>query len=305
MRTFFDEVRVASESDRRFHAVDCERAGIRVWLPPAVARSLVPELRSASEGLARRILAMQRAEGIETGRHGQMLDAERKLWWLDEWRQKGGIFKVATLGEWEEGVKARLLAEDGMPREFFRRCTGALRDHNDAQIYAEVMALGGKMVVTSNMEFVNEDGLMQWLKANHNRIQVEPRRIVVDADTLLVHWTTLEGGVRSLMKSCLAAAWPESDAASTEEVRKATADHVDALRRGHLKRFGEVMAQAFSHREDMDQLTREVREALPTRARRAEARRNRRIEKANEEFRERHEGAGDRKQSRASSTYPA
>ena len=53
MRTFFDEVRVASESDRRFHAVDCERAGVRVWLPPAVARSLVPELRSASEGLAR------------------------------------------------------------------------------------------------------------------------------------------------------------------------------------------------------------------------------------------------------------
>ena len=45
MRTYFDQNRLVSQTDRRFHATDIELAGGYVQIVPAVAARMTPQVR--------------------------------------------------------------------------------------------------------------------------------------------------------------------------------------------------------------------------------------------------------------------
>ena len=277
MRTYIDQSRISRNSDRRLHAAGLDMSDRFVQLVPAIAQKLAP--RAVTTDWRREV---ERLRGIEEefsvlGKTREQHRCQRERWWCELWAQHDGLYRVRTMTE-EQIEEALLLLNDqahGLPTECFPDAKGPLEDHNDAQIVAQVIVMGGHLVVTSNMSFVEAEPLEDWRRRHGNHYGTPPEvPLVQQADAMYTRWLDHPVGREVLRRSTLGAFWPESDRASEHEVVQAAINGVEALQRGgHITVFAEHMLEALrSESEKTNEAVRHTREVLPLRMRAAERR---------------------------------
>lgn len=269
MTTYFDQNRIIRDADRRLHAADMEHTGGFIQIVPAIAERMVPGLNSRallwSDGALRQreAMASERRE-IETIRE--------QRWWVDQWRRPNGLFRIRMLNEEQRSIATELLEANGLPQEAFPRARGELKDDNDAQLVAEILALRGTMIVTSNAVLIRRQPLEDWLKRNQNRwVGVTVDRLLADVDPLYCSWwKNHEAGPRTLTKVVIGAYWPKHPLAATEEVAASVGDGLDRLERGHLTEFARLVKETLANPVVRNAAIQEVRSNLPVAARKAE-----------------------------------
>ena len=192
MRTYIDQSRISRNSDRRLHAADLEMSGRYVQLVPAIAQKLAP--RAVTTDWLREV---ERLRGIEEefsvlGKTRDQHRCQRERWWCELWAQHDGLYRVRTMTE-EQIEEALLLLDDqarGLPSECFPDARGQLEEHNDAQIVAQVIVMGGHLVLTSNMSFVEAEPLEDWRRRHGNHYGTPPEVPLVhqQADVMYTRW---------------------------------------------------------------------------------------------------------------------
>ena len=154
--TYFDQNRLIDETDRRFHATDLERVGGYVQVVPAVVERLAPLVTVGAWSFSERVLQDAEAIAEALGNHDEIRNLRRQRWWVRQWRRANGLYRVRVLDAAERALATRLLGEDGMPAECFPRAEGTLEDDNDARIIAQVIAVGGTLLLSSNLVMVRD-----------------------------------------------------------------------------------------------------------------------------------------------------
>ena len=274
MKTYFDQNRLLKETDRRFHATDIELAGGFVQVVPAVVARLAPQVTIGAWSFTETTLLQ--AEQIQTdrGNDREVHRLREQRWWTRQWRRPKGLYRVRQLDRAENVLAERLLGPHGIPPECFPRAEGALADDNDAQIIAQVIAVGGTLLISSNLVMVRERMLQKWFDRHHNEwLGVQARTLVQRVDPWLCRWWRHEQGPAVYTRSALAAFWPEATDASPGLVRAHTEEGLAAMARGHFPEFAPQVLDYIRRTHDLESHIESVRRTLPLRTRQAEAER--------------------------------
>ena len=272
--TYFDQNRLMDETDRRFHATDLERVGGYVQVVPAVVERLAPLVTVGAWSFSERVLQDAEAIAEALGNHDEIRNLRRQRWWVRRWRRANGLYRVRVLDAAERALATRLLGEDGMPAECFPRAEGWLKDDNDARIIAQVIAVGGTLLLSSNLVMVRDQALQDWFDAHHNEWPgVQAHRLVRRIDPLFCEWWKEKGGTDVLTRTVLAAFWPVDAGAPPAVVRKCSENGLQAMARGHFKKFAPQVLRHLQRSADIPEQIERVRRELPRRTREAEAER--------------------------------
>ena len=165
------------------------------------------------------------APALDAERRQQL---ERQAWWAAMWRDPESPYEKLELTAEQRELHTLLLAN--LPRECFPTANPLLlADNRDTQIVGETLALGGKMLLTSNMRTIDHIRLNDWAVDNGDRFGFKPEPVVFQADDQLVRWTrSLAAGERWIQAGMLAS-WPARDEASAEQVIRATVENIGTL----------------------------------------------------------------------------
>ena len=246
-------------------------------LVPAIAEKLAPH--AVTSDWTREVERLTSIEGEfeALGETHEQHRYQRERWWCELWAQPEGLYRVKTMTR-EERAEARRLLNDavhGLPSECFPDARGPLDEHHDALVVAQVIVMGGHLILTSNMTFVEAEPLEDWRRRHGNQYGTPSDvPLVQHADTMYTRWLNDPIGREVLRRSTLGAFWPESDTASEDEAVQATMRGVEALQRGgHITIFAERMREALTvETEKTREAVRRTRESLPVRMRAAERR---------------------------------
>ena len=103
----------------------------------------------------------------------------------------------------------------------------------------ETLALGGKMLLTSNMRTIDHIRLNDWAVDNGERLGFKPEPVVFQADDQLVRWTHSPAARERWIQAGMIASWRVRDDASAEQVIRATIKNI-----GNLIRAGGPLPNA-------------------------------------------------------------
>lgn len=274
MRTYFDQNRLLKETDRRFHATDIELAGGFIQIVPAVVARLAPQVTIGAWSFTETTLLQMEQIQADLGNDREVHRVREQRWWTHQWRLSNGLYRVRQLSRTENALAERLLGPHGIPPECFPRAEGALADDNDAQIIAQVIAVGGTLLISSNLVMVRDRILQAWFDRHHNEWPgVQARKLVQRVDPWFCRWWRHERGPAVYTRSALAAFWPEATNASAELVRAHAEEGLAALARGHFPTFAPQVLEHIRSAPDLENHIETVRRNLPLRTRRAEAER--------------------------------
>ena len=213
---------------RKLHAAWAELCGTKARMPPTVAAELAPagvlQSRTTALSVAEELLQPD-APALDAERRQQL---ERQAWWAAMWRDPESPYEKLELTAEQRELHTLLLAN--LPRECFPTANPLLlADNRDTQIVGETLALGGKMLLTSNMRTIDHIRLNDWAVDNGDRFGFKPEPVVFQADDQLVRWTrSLAAGERWIQAGMLAS-WPARDEASAEQVIRATVENIGTL----------------------------------------------------------------------------
>lgn len=272
LATYHDQNRIMHETDRRLHGADMELSGGYVQVVPAVAEKLAPYVRPSA--LAWSHGQTLQAEAMETDEK-EIRQLRRQRWWLSEWRRDGGLYRLRALNRVEKDLANALLEQDGLPPEVFPRAQGRLAEDNDAQMVAQVMACGGRMVVTSNRVLIEKGVLDEWLARRQNEWPgLTADKLLAEVDPLYTAWWQGHPlGPKLMTRIVLAAYWPEHERSTKERILQSAKQGAEALQRAHLRTFGALVAERLEKTDTVMEEIGALRGALPSKMRRAEQRR--------------------------------
>ena len=211
---------------RKLHAAWAELCGTKARMPPTVAAELAPagvlQSRTTALSVAEELLQPD-APALDAERRQQL---ERQAWWAAMWRDPESPYEKLELTAEQRELHTLLLAN--LPRECFPTANPLLlADNRDTQIVGETLALGGKMLLTSNMRTIDHIRLNDWAVDNGDRFGFKPEPVVFQADDQLVRWTrSPAAGERWIQAGMLASS---RDEASAEQVIRATVENIGTL----------------------------------------------------------------------------
>ena len=146
------------------------------------------------------------------GKRREQHRCQRERWWCELWAQPEGLYRVKEMTE-EQIEEALQLLNDrahGLPSECFPDAKGPLEEHNDALIVAQVIVMGGHLILTSNMSFVETEPLEDWRRRHGNQYGTPAEvPLVQQADAMYTRWLDHPIGREVLRRTTLGAFWPE------------------------------------------------------------------------------------------------
>ena len=214
-------------------------------------------------------------------------DARRlrsERWWISEWRRKDGLYRLKRLTGEEKALTRLLLGRDGLPTDAFPEAQGRLADDNDAQMVAEVMASGGRMVITSNRVLIEKDVLDEWLRRNQNHWPgLSSDKLLADVDPLYTRWWKGDPlGPKLMTRIVLNAYWPQNERAQTEEVIAEAKKGAQSLERGHMKNFAGLVLERLRKTDTIREEITRIRQGCARRTHNAEIRRKAMLDEEHE-----------------------
>jgi len=264
--TLYDSTELARTGTRKFHTAWAELNATKILIPPTVGFELAPDgqSRDDSQGVsyAERRLATTQEASLPKNTQKYL---ERQAWWAMMWRSPESPYQLIRLTD-----DQRSLAEDlvrAIPPTCFPGAPAAhIREHRDTRIICETLAIGGKMLLTSNMRTIDHKRVNDWTVQKGTEFGFPSRPVVFNADAALALRLLTEEGLEHGMRTAILATW-------TPEPRttdKIIDDSIDGLTRmtqgtgGHLRVTTGLIVEALEEYPDYDRLVTTVRERLPS-----------------------------------------
>lgn len=240
--TVVDTSELMRPTQRKLHAAWCELAGRPVLAPPSVARELAPlgadptaiDGRSAAEALLRNLRP-------DTGAR-RIAELQVQAWWAEMWRAPGSPYRIVSLDEKQEELADRLLLAIDR-RCFPTTAPGDIEQHPDARIVCESVALGARMLLTSNLRSIDRVEVNRWAVDNGARYGFKPEPVLYQAGATFVGWTEDRAGLERWIQAGLLACWPEEDDAPARTVIERTLAGITAMTHGSGDKLPEAGAR--------------------------------------------------------------
>ena len=259
-----DTTELARHTQRKLHAAWWELKGKPLLATPGVAEELAP---LGAPGAAR--AGMKASDNLAALiREAQSEQRKGRLriqqWWAKQWEDPQSPYGIAKLNAQQEEIRAAVL------EEIDERCfpgVDTIELHADARIVAESMALGAKMLLTSDMRTMDRVRVNEWAKVNGDRLGFPAQDVLYPADETLVQWTRTPGAVEKWLQAGMIACWPARDDAPATEVVKETLARIDRMRSGSggklVNAAGRLINELRAHPDPIG-LVEETRKLLPS-----------------------------------------
>ena len=266
MVIFVDTTELSGHTQRKLHSAWRELHGERLLVPPAVA--------------------LEVASGAEAAfRHGRESEAERErrqetdvspgvakrlaihAWWARQWRNPSGAYGVVVPNREQEQLADDIQHAIDMQCFPLTRPERFQEERGDPRIVAETLALGGRMLLTSDVNTIDRNLVNEWAGANGNRMGFAARDVVFLADQTVVAWTRKPEERERWLQAGLIAAWPADDTASAEEIADATERAISKMCHGtggKLKEAGRQLLNSLEAHPDLEGLIERTRGRLPS-----------------------------------------
>ena len=180
------------------------------------------------------------------------------------WRDDRSPYGIVLLTDEQLDLSDRV--RHALPAQCFQNANGAhVPDHRDAHIVAESMAIGAKMLLTSNLRTINHDEINRWAIANGNRFGFKPEPVVHEADGILVERAQTPKGRERLLQAGLIACWPANDETPADEIIKGAIDRIEGASRGggRLPQTGDMLIHELHNQQQARKLIEKIRRGLP------------------------------------------
>lgn len=251
-------------TQRKLHAAWNELDGQQTCMPPTVGTELAPlgvpstdaDGRSAAER------QLQHAAGRMDDR--RILQLRQQAWWSAMWRDPQSPYRLIELTSDQQHLQDDLL--EAIDRDCFPTADpDQIALYPDARIVTEAMALGAKVLLTSNLRSMDHYRLNDWAVAKGGRLGFRPEPVVLKADDALIRWSESNDGHERLLQAGLFACWPQDDNAPVHQVWESTLDGITKLiRSGKLADTGGRIINELERHIDGKGLIERTRRRLPS-----------------------------------------
>ncbi|MCY4509500.1 MAG: hypothetical protein OXG35_21430 [Acidobacteria bacterium] len=256
------EVRMAGP--RKLHAAWAEVHNRKVLLPPTVCIELAWEAvpPDAVNGISQAEHRL-RNEDIDIQTE---LRLEKQAWWANVWRDASSPYEAIELTPDQEKLKTEIAEQ--MTAECFNNAAGHnIPEHRDTLIIAETLAVGGKLLLTSNIRSIKHDVVNEWTTKNGKKVGFKPQPVLYPADPSFLEWTNKDEELKLWTHAGLIACWPQNDDAPANEVVKKTLNNLKKFtqkRGGPLRGSAKRLIRALERNPKQMDLVEETRQHLPS-----------------------------------------
>ena len=259
-----DTTELARHTQRKLHAAWWELQGKQLLATPAVAEELAPlgapgAARTGTKASDHLAVLIREAQSEERKRRLRV-----QHWWAGQWEDPQSPYGIANLNAQQEEIRATVL------EEIDERCfpgVDTIELHADARIVAESMALGAKMLLTSDMRTMDRVRVNEWAKANGNRLGFPAQDVLDPADEPRVQGTRPPSAIEKWLQAGMSACWPAGDDAPATEVVKETLARIDRMRSGSggklVNAAGRLINELRAHPDPLG-LAEQTRKLLPS-----------------------------------------
>ena len=268
---FLDTNRLLKPLQRRLHAAWCELRGESALTVPAAGWELARTLDlSSPEAMAesRHRLSLR----LDAGNNEIRARVEKLLrihkWWADVWLAEDSPYELRFLSP-DEQDKALLLLDSIDPACFPSADASAISTHRDAMIICEALACNGKVLLTSNMELVDEVLVNRWVREHQKEYDLATNKVVFPVDEVFMDLMRTPDEEQTMLNAALGAYWPEDEELSFQDVRDACTDALQRLANpsSQLRRTGQHLLNVWQMDPQPVQRMEAVLAGLPTRTR--------------------------------------
>ena len=253
-------------TQRKLHAAWCELHDRQVLAPPSVARELAPlaadTIWSERKSAAETLLELN-DPNVPRQRRGELL---QQAWWAQMWRGNSSPYRIIKLTAEQETLTSGLIEEID-PRCFPTTDSDDIGDHPDARIICESLALGAKMLLTSNMRTIDHVEVNNWATENGGRLGFKAEPVLYQADATLTEWTSTPAELERWIQAGFLTCWPHDDNASAKNVIEHTLKGISTMVRGtggKLRMAGERLINGLENHPDPINLVERTRARLPS-----------------------------------------
>ena len=268
---FLDTNRLIRPLQRRLHAAWCELRGETALTVPAAGWELARTLDlSSPEALAESRDRL--ASRLDAGNNQLRARMEKLLrihrWWADVWLSGESPYKIRFLSP-DEQDKALLLLDSIDPACFPSADSSAISTHRDAMTICEALACNGKVLLTSNMELVDEVLVNRWVREHQEEFNLAANKVVCPVDEVFMDLMQTRDEEQAMLNSVLGAYWPDDEGSPFGDVRDACTRALQMLAKpsSHLRRTGQHLLNVWQMDPQPVQRIEAVAAGLPVRTR--------------------------------------
>lgn len=210
---FFDTNEVRNPGPRRIHAAWREVHGRHVWLPPTVVTELMPRTgavyidghpQAASEDMERH---WDNSEKDVQGR------IRSEVWWEGVLNDPESPYRTRPLTKEQRALRNEIL-ERIDAKGFPNVVPDSIPHQKDAQLIAETIVLGGRLLLTSNMRSISHKHVNEWSREHGRDYGGGDHDVIANTDTMLCHWLKTRQADDRILQAALLAASDDTETAT-------------------------------------------------------------------------------------------
>ena len=194
-------------------------------------------------------------------------ELKRQVWWGRMWQDPESPYQVVTLTTGQQELAGRLRTRIS-PNCFPTTDPADIPNLTDARIVTESLALGAKLLLTSNLRTIDRFEVNRWVIEHGERFGIRAEQVVYSADDAITEWTAEPEKLERWIQAGFLACWPESDKADATEVIESTIASIEALWRGDGGKLPQAAARLLNGLDkhpDPVALVERTRQGLPSR----------------------------------------
>ena len=259
----FDTNELLQPLPRKLHAAWAEMHERHLHIPPTVAIELAPRgyppndfggVSAAEERLRRGTTDLTKQEA------GRL---KQEAWWAQMWRRADTPYRLVHLNKDQQRLAEEL--ENQIPYDcFVNTKPGYVRGHRDTKIVCETLAVGGTILLTSNVRSIKHHKVNAWAIANGDKLGVQAKPVVQDTDTMMQRSIRRRHKLEAWLQSGLMACWPADDNAPSQQIVDGTIQALEYMTEGRLPGAGEQLIDGLKTHQNAHQLVETVRAQLPS-----------------------------------------
>ncbi len=253
-------------TQRKLHAAWQELQDRQVLATPSVARELAPlAVDVAWMGGPSDAENRLRAAGSSLPKRRQS-ELRLQAWWGRMWADGNSPYRIVALTPEQEELAERIRTVID-PACFPNTDPEDIPGLGDAAIVSESMALGAKLLLTSDLRSIDHIEVNRWTVDHGAEWGIRAEEILHDADLTFLNWTRTPAGLERWIQAGLLACWPSPDNAPAGEVLDSTEDGIRRMTHGDggkLRLAGQRLLNGLRKHPDPDGLVERTRGLLPS-----------------------------------------
>ena len=253
-------------TQRKLHAAWQELQGRQVLATPSVARELaslavdVPWMGRPSDAENR-----LRAGGSRLPKRREN-ELRQQAWWGEMWADGKSPYRIVTLTPEQEELAERIRTVID-PACFPNTDPEDIPDLGDASIVSESMALGAKLLLTSDLRSIDHIEVNRWTVEHGTEWGIPAEETLHDADLTFLNWTKTPAELERWIQAGLLACWPAANNALAGEVLDRIEEGIGRMTHGDggkLRHAGQRLLNGLRKHPDPDGLVERTRRLLPS-----------------------------------------